>query len=68
MGKIKQKLIKRTGETLLRNEIVFTDSFEKNKKVLGSTMPSKKIRNQLAGYLVRLKRNQKKHSTPTISI
>jgi len=55
MGKIKSKLIKRTAGELLRKDIKFTKDFEKNKKILGSTMPSKKIRNQMAGYLSRLK-------------
>lgn len=61
MGKIKTRLIKRTGEELGKKErnISFSDSFEENKKILGNTMPSKKIRNQIAGYLARLKRQEK---------
>lgn len=59
MGKIKTKLVKRTGKTLLaRNDIPFSESFETNKKILGSTMPSKKIRNQIAGFLGRVKRRE----------
>jgi len=58
MGKIKGKLIKRTAKHLIEKGIEFNASFEKNKKILGSnTMPSKKLRNQIAGYLARLKRN-----------
>ena len=62
MGKIKTKLIKRSAENFIRNDIEFTDNFEKNKKILGNTMPGKKVKNQIAGYLVRLKRreNEKK--------
>jgi len=64
MGKIKTKLIKRTAKNLVAQEIEFTEEFDKNKKILGDTMPSKKIRNQIAGYLVRLKiqANEKKES------
>jgi len=56
MGKIKGKLIKRTSERLIKEGIEFDEDFEKNKKILGDTMPSKKIRNQMAGYLTRLKK------------
>ena len=60
MGKIKGKLIKRTAEKLIDEGIEFKDDFEKNKKILGNTMPSKKIRNQMAGYLVQLKKQEAK--------
>ena len=60
MGKIKSKLIKRSAEELVKRGIVFTESFEQNKKILGSTMPSKKIRNQIAGYLSVKKKREKK--------
>jgi len=59
MGKIKTKLIKRTAKNLMDQEIEFTEDFDKNKNILGDTMPSKKIRNQIAGYLVRLKIQEK---------
>ena len=59
MGKIKTKLVKRTGELLIEKGIDFTESFEKNKRILGRTMPSKKIRNQIAGYLSRIKKREK---------
>ena len=63
MGKIKSMLIKRTGKKLL-SENVFTEDFNNNKKILSSTMPSKKIKNILAGYMSRLKRqeNEKAHA------
>jgi len=62
MGKIKTKLVKRTGKTLLTNsDIPFDENFETNKKILGSTMPSKKIRNQIAGFLGRVKRREMKN-------
>ena len=60
MGKIKTKLIKRSAEELMKKDIEFSENFEKNKEILGDTMPSKKIRNQVAGYLSRLKKNEKK--------
>lgn len=60
MGKIKSKLVKRSGKTFIQKGIEFEDNFEKNKKILGSEMPSKKIRNQMAGFLARLKTQDKK--------
>jgi ribosomal protein S17E len=54
MGKIKSKLIKRSAEELVRRGTIFSENFERNKGILGNTMPSKKIRNQMAGYLSRL--------------
>ena len=59
MGKIKTRLIKRTAETLMKKDLEFNGEFEQNKKVLGREMPSKKVRNQIAGYVARLKRFQK---------
>lgn len=60
MGKIKGKLIKRTSKKLIEEGIEFSDNFERNKKILGNSMPSKKIRNQIAGYLVALKKQEMK--------
>jgi ribosomal protein S17E len=59
MGKIKTKLIKRTSEKLSKTDIEFNEDFENNKKILSDTMPSKKIRNQIAGYLITLKKREK---------
>jgi len=58
MGKIKPKLVKKTSKILLQKGIEFTEDFEKNKKVLKDIAPSKKIRNQLAGYAIRLKKQE----------
>ena len=60
MGKIKTKAVKRSAEELVKRGVEFSKDFEKNKKILGNTtMPSKKIRNQVAGYLAKMsKRNQ----------
>ena len=63
MGKIKGKLIKRTAKNLTGEGIEFNSEFKKNKKILGDTMPSKKIRNQLAGYLARVKRAEIKNKS-----
>jgi ribosomal protein S17E len=59
MGKIKGRLVKRTVRTLLEKGIEFEEGFEHNKKILGREMPSKKLRNQIAGYASRLKRQEK---------
>ena len=55
MGRIKSTLVKRTGHNLLKEENNFSEDFNINKKLLGNTMPSKKVRNKIAGYLSRLK-------------
>jgi len=60
MGRIKSKLIKRTGRSLLNEENKFTESFEENKKVIEGLMPGKKIRNQVAGYITRKKKTESK--------
>ena len=60
MGRIKSKLIKRTGKILMAEENKFSDSFENNKLILSGTMPSKKIRNQVAGYITRKIKDSKK--------
>ncbi len=59
MGKIKSKAIKRSANILIREGIEFSGNFEENKKLLGNTMPSKKIRNQMAGFLARLKKKKR---------
>ena len=59
MGKIKSKSIKRSANMLIKKGIKFTDNFEENKRILGNTLlPSKKIRNQMAGFLARLKKKK----------
>jgi len=61
MGKIKSKLVKRSAKELVKAGIVFSNNFEENKKILGKVMPSKKIRNQMAGYLTKMKKEELKH-------
>lgn len=62
MGRIKSSLIKRTARKLIEvTPASFDETFNKSKKSLGRTMPSKKVRNKIAGYIARLqRRNQKK--------
>ena len=59
MGKIKSKLIRRTAKKFIEDGIEFTESFEENKQILGNTMPSKKIRNQMAGFLSITKKQER---------
>lgn len=54
MGRIKSTIVKKTAKQFVASESVFNDSFEHNKKLLGSLMPSKPIRNKIAGYIARL--------------
>jgi len=60
MGRIKSKLIKRTSRQLIENsDESFGKTFEENKKALGNILPSKKVRNKIAGYIARVKKNRK---------
>jgi len=58
MGRIKSKLVKRTSHLLLKEENKFTDKFEENKELLKNVTPSKKIRNQIAGFIARVKKKK----------
>ena len=60
MGRIKSTLVKRTSRQLLKNsDESFGKTFAENKKALGSTLQSKKMRNKIAGYIARIKTNTK---------
>ncbi|MDP3881424.1 MAG: 30S ribosomal protein S17e [Nanoarchaeota archaeon] len=62
MGRIKSLMVKRAAKQLIGNpELVqaFNEDFTVNKKALGSLMPSKPIRNKIAGYIARLKKAEK---------
>jgi ribosomal protein S17E len=61
MGKIKSKMIKNAANTLVKKGIEFTKDFERNKRILKNTMPSKKPRNQMAGFLSRLKKQEEEN-------
>ena len=57
MGRIKTGLIKRVTMELVReHKDDLTDDFEKNKQLIAGfvDLPSKKIRNVIAGYVTRL--------------
>jgi len=58
MGKIKSKQVKRSVKALLEAGIELEGDFEINKKILGQEMPSKKLRNKMAGHATRLKKTQ----------
>ena len=58
MGKIKSKAIRRSANLLIKKDIKFSEDFEKNKQILNSMKIGKKIKNQLAGLLTRIKKNE----------
>ena len=59
MGKIKSKSVRRAANELVQKGVVFGEDFTENKKILGNFLPSKKIRNQIAGLLgKKIKRNR----------
>jgi ribosomal protein S17E len=60
MGKIKSKLVKRCARTILKNKIAPREKFEENKRMLSTIFPTNKLRNQTAGYLTKLNKNEKK--------
>ena len=59
MGRIKSTLVKRTAVNLLKEENKFTEEFETNKALLKNSMPSKRLRNKIVGYVSRLKRMER---------
>ena len=67
MGKIKSKMVKRSANTLIKKGIEFTESFEKNKKILKDTMPSKKLRNQMAGFLSKIKKQETQNKSDMLN-
>jgi small subunit ribosomal protein S17e len=57
MGRIKTDMIKRvTRKLMAKNADKFSTDFEKNKKSVSeaAALPSKKIRNTVAGYITRM--------------
>ena len=59
MGRIKSALVKRTARGVVKETERFTEKFDDNKLVLESSMPSKRLRNMIAGYVARIKRMQR---------
>jgi len=63
MGRIKTIMVKSIGEKLYReHKEEFTTDFEKNKEIVKKyvDIPSKKLRNIVAGYITRLKKSEAK--------
>ncbi|MDD5012218.1 MAG: hypothetical protein PHQ66_01050 [Candidatus Nanoarchaeia archaeon] len=56
MGKIKSRLIRRSAKKVMSEGIKFDKDFGKNKQILKGIMPSKKLRNQMAGLLARIEK------------
>lgn len=65
MGRIKSTLVKRTAKNLLKQDNKFTSGFEQNKKLLKNHMPSKSLKNKIAGYISRIKRAEQKKKAIT---
>ena len=60
MGRIKSLMVKRAAKQMLAKDAEkFNDQFNHNKRILGRTMPSKPIRNKIAGYMARLVKMKK---------
>ncbi len=62
MGKVRTSLVKRTARELVaRYPDLFTTDFEHNKRAVSklTAWSSKRLRNQVAGYVTRLIRIQK---------
>lgn len=59
MGKIKSKTVKKTAHELKSRGINFKENFSENKGILRGVSESKKVRNQIAGYAVRLEKQGK---------
>lgn len=67
MGRIKTTMVKRASFELMAQDIQFSDNFDENKKLLKDTMPSKKVRNKIAGYLARLNKAKKPKAEKTMT-
>lgn len=66
MGRIKSIMVKRAARQLLKEQNVFSSDFNKNKKLLRSTMPSKPIQNKIAGYIARILKARGKVPKPKL--
>ena len=65
MGKVRPSIVKRTARKLLSMyPDLFTDDFEHNKQMVKKLIetPSKKLRNQIAGYITHLVKIMKRMS------
>ena len=71
MGKVRTTLVKRTARKLLEMyPELFTGDFEHNKKVVSQLIEfrSKKLRNQIAGYITHLVNAAKKRKKEAQSL
>lgn len=53
-------MMRKTANVLTKENLGFNKDFEKNKAILGRTMPSKRLRNRIAGLISRMKRQEEK--------
>lgn len=63
MSKVRQTYIKRLAKDLVESDNQeFTEDFDENKEILKETgeFSSKKLRNRVAGYIVRVVQNNKR--------
>lgn len=55
MGRIKSLMVKRAAKQINAQTTTFTEGYEHNKKLLGKgLLPSKSVRNKIAGYIARM--------------
>lgn len=69
MGRIKTDMVKRTTSKLVKaNPKKFSKDFQKNKETLNDLVEirSKKLRNIIAGYAVRLKKHEEDIATGNV--
>ncbi len=60
MGKTKSRTIRKTANKLMKEDLEFSKDFDKNKAILGGEMPSKRLRNKIAGLISRSKKQEEK--------
>lgn len=65
MGRIKSTGVRKAASELFTTTEGFSESFERNKKVLKDTMPSKKVRNKIAGQITRLAKKKRQKDDRT---
>jgi ribosomal protein S17E len=53
-------MIRKAANALTKEDLSFNKDFEKNKSILGRTMPSKRLRNKIAGLISRMKVQEEK--------
>jgi len=63
MGRVRQTYIKRLAKDLVDSDKEFSEDFDENKERLSETeeFNSKRLRNRVAGYIVRVIQNKDKN-------